>query len=100
MNYNENSIKFIKGQYLTEKSTLLYEKNKSITLNVDINANKISIKNTLENIFKVKIKAVRIINIKGKTVKFKSISGKEINWKKAIIILKKGYDINFSEYNI
>ncbi|HIH2763469.1 MAG TPA: 50S ribosomal protein L23 [Candidatus Azoamicus sp.] len=99
MTYKENLIKIIKGQYLTEKSNKLAE-NKSITLNVDVNANKITIKNTIEKFFNVKIKAVRIINVKSKTVKFKSISGKTKKWKKAIIILKKGYDINFSEYKI
>lgn len=99
MSHKEMSIKFIKGQYLTEKSNQLAEK-KSITLNVDIKANKINLKTTIENFFNVKIKAVRIINVKGKSVKFKSIPGKTKNWKKAIIILKKGYDINFSEYKI
>jgi len=99
MTYKENLIKIIKGQYLTEKSNKLAEQ-KSITLNVDTKANKIKIKTAIEFFFKVKIKAVRIINVKGKKVKFKSIEGKTKNWKKAIIILKKGYDINFSEYKI
>ncbi|HIH2762520.1 MAG TPA: 50S ribosomal protein L23 [Candidatus Azoamicus sp. MARI] len=99
MNYTEQSIKIIKGQYLTEKSNQLAEK-KIITLNVDVKSNKTIIKNTIENFFNVKVKAVRIINVKGKLVKFKSIQGKTKKWKKAIIILKKGYDINFSEYKI
>lgn len=99
MNYNTDSIKLIKGQYLTEKSNYLSEK-KIITLNVDIKCNKVQIKNIVEKFFNVKIKAVRIINIKGKSVRFKSIIGKTKKWKKAMIILKKGYDINFSEYKI
>lgn len=99
MNHKNDSIKLIKGQYLTEKSNYLAEK-KIITLNIDIKCNKIQIKNIIEKIFNVKIKAIRIINVKGKSVRFKSILGKTKNWKKAMIILKKGYDINFSEYKI
>jgi len=100
MKKDNSGLKIIKGQYLTEKSTLLAEKNKSITFSVDKKANKIKIKNIIEKEFKVKIKAVRIINVKGKKVRFKSIVGKTKKWKKAIVILNKGYDINFSEYKI
>lgn len=95
-----NNINIIKGQHLTEKTSLLNEKNKSVVLHVDKKTNKLEIKKAIENIFKVQIKSVRIINVKGKKVKFKSIIGRKKNWKKAIISLKEGYTINFSEYKI
>jgi len=88
----------INGQYSTEKAVMLAEKYRSITFRVARNTNKYNIKYAVEKLFNVSVKSVKIINVKGKTVKFKNKFGKKSNWKKAIVILKKGYDINFSEF--
>jgi len=88
----------IYGQHSTEKAVMLADKYKSITFKVDSNAHKYSIKYAVEKLFNVLVKSVRTINVKGKKVRFKNKFGKKSNWKKAIVILKKGYDINFSEF--
>ncbi|HFL8819385.1 MAG TPA: 50S ribosomal protein L23 [Candidatus Azoamicus sp. OHIO2] len=88
----------IKGQYSTEKTVKMYENFHCITFNVDINANKYKIKNAIEKIFNVKVLSVNTITSKAKKVKFKNIVGKKNNFKKAIVKLKKGYDINFGEF--
>lgn len=82
---------------LSEKSNLLGEQKKHV-FQVDKAANKISIKQAVENRFDVKVKKVAIINMKGKaknmTIKSsgKTIrtSGKRAGWKKAIVTLKEG----------
>lgn len=87
----------IKGKYYTEKSTKLEDTLKCITFKVDKNANKYSIKNALEKIFNIKILSVHTINVKGKRTKFKNHPGKKKNFKKAIIKLKEGYQINIDK---
>ena len=80
---------------LTEKSTILSEKNK-VVFKVHNDTNKHSIKKNIEKIFKVNVIKVNIINKKGKT---KIVKGKKIlrkGYKKAIITLKKGQNIDLS----
>ena len=80
---------------LTEKSTILSEKNKVI-FKVHKATNKYSIKKNIEKIFKVNVIKVNIINKKGRTkvVKWKKILTK--GYKKAIITLKKGQNIDLT----
>ena len=80
---------------VTEKSTILSEKNKVI-FKVHNSTNKNSIKKNVEKIFKVNVIKVNIINKKGKT---KIVKGKKIlrkGYKKAIITPKKGQNIDLS----
>ena len=79
---------------LSEKSNLLGEQKKHV-FQVDRVANKISIKQAVENRFDVKVKKVSTINCKGKNKNMSVRSngrvirtnGNRSNWKKAIITL-------------
>ena len=80
---------------VTEKSTILSDQNK-IVFKVPSKANKINLKKNIEKIFKVNVTKINIINkqprkkiVKGKKVK---VSG----YKKAIITLKKGQNIDLT----
>lgn len=97
MSRNKNIYNILKGQYSTEKTVMLADKFRSVTFRVFFDVNKFDVKYAVENLFKVSVLSVKIINVKGKRVKFKSISGRRKDWKKAVVILKKGCDINFSE---
>ena len=80
---------------VTEKSTSLSEFNKFV-FKVDKNANKNSIKKNIEKIFKVNVTKINIINKQNRT---KIARGKKIKvrgYKKAIITLKKGQNINLT----
>ena len=95
----ENKIfNVIKGQYSTEKTNRLAENQNAITFKVLKDANKYTIKNAVEKIFNVKVLSVNTLNKKGKNVKFKNFPGKKKDFKKAIVTLKKGYDINFADF--
>ena len=101
MNINEILIRPI----LSEKMNKLEvkERNKSYAFKVNVNANKIEIKNPVENKFDVKVIKVRTMNFFGKskqmTVKSGGrairTSGKKSNWKKAIVSLMDGESIDF-----
>ncbi|QQG46760.1 MAG: 50S ribosomal protein L23 [Candidatus Azosocius agrarius] len=86
------------SQYVTEKSNLILDKHNHIVFRVSKHSNKKLIKASVEKIFNVLVKSVRIINVKGKIKLFKGKSGKRSDFKKAIVFLNKGYNIKFSEF--
>ena len=80
---------------VTEKSTNISDQNK-IIFKVPIKANKKNVKSTIEKIFKVNVTKVNIINKKNR---IKVTRGKKIKvkgYKKAIITLKKGQNIDLT----
>ena len=80
---------------LTEKSTNLSELNK-IVFKVPYKANKKNLKKNIEKIFKVNVTKINIINKKARE---KSTRGKKVKvpgYKKAIITLKKGQNIDLT----
>ena len=80
---------------ITEKSTNLSEQNK-IIFKVHQKANKKNLKSNIEKIFKVNVTKVNIIN---KKTRFKTTRGKKVRvkgFKKAIITLKKGQNIDLT----
>ncbi len=80
---------------VTEKSTNLSEQNK-ISFIVHPKANKKNLKKNIEKIFKVNVTKVNIIN---KKPRIKTTRGKKVRvkgFKKAIITLKKGQNIDLT----
>ena len=80
---------------VTEKSTNLSEQNK-IVFKVSNKLNKIILKKNIEKIFKVNVIKVNIIN---KQPRKKIVRGKKVKvmgYKKAIITLKKGQNIDLT----
>ena len=85
----------ILNPFLTEKSTYLSEFNK-VVFRVNNSANKKSVKKSIEKIFKVNVVKINIIN---KKTRFKTSRGKNIKvqgYKKAIVTLKKGQNIDLT----
>ena len=80
---------------ITEKSTSLSEYNK-IVFKVHKNANKNSIKKSIEKIFKVNVVKINTINLKAKTKMVKNKKTFKSGYKKAIITLKKGQSIDLT----
>ena len=80
---------------VTEKSTNLSEINK-VVFKVNSSADKKSIKKSIEKIFKVNVIKINIIN---KQRRIKIARGKKVKvrgYKKAIITLKKGQNIDLT----
>jgi large subunit ribosomal protein L23 len=82
----------------TEKSVENMEKNRNFIFKVNLKTNKKNIKYVVEKLFNVKVNSVRTLIIKGNKTKFKQVPGKKSDWKKAFISLKKGYDINLTNF--
>lgn len=82
----------------TEKSVSATEKYKVFVFKVNIKSDKKKIKYVTEKLFGVEVSKVRTLLVKGNKTRFKQIPGKKSDWKKAFICLKKGYDINLSNF--
>lgn len=87
----------IKRPIFTEKGSNLKESQNKILVEVAKDANKIKVKNAIEEIFKVKVDKVAIINTNGKWKRQGKSIGKRPDRKKAIVTLKKGEKLDFIE---
>ena len=85
-----NANQIIRRPLVTEKSTILREKENVISFEVDPAANKIEVKRAVEALFKVKVEEVRIFNVRGKMKRMGRWVGKRRDWRKAYVRLKQG----------
>lgn len=85
-----NANQIIRRPLVTEKSTLLREDSNVIAFEVDPKANKIQVKDAVEELFKVKVEEVRLFNVRGKMKRMGRFEGKRRDWRKAYVRLKAG----------
>ena len=90
-----NYLDTIISPNITEKSTSLSEFNK-VVFKVNKGASKNSIKRSIEKIFKVNVIKINTINLKGKTKLVKNKRAYKPGYKKAIVTLKKGQNIDLA----
>jgi large subunit ribosomal protein L23 len=83
----------ILGPLVTEKSTRLSEYNQ-VSFKVRLDANKPAIKDAIEKLFDVKVKAVNTSIVKGKTKLFRGRPGERSDFKKAMVTLEEGHRID------
>ena len=88
-------LNLIKKPVITEKSTANAQFNKYI-FEVRNDANKINIKKTIEEIYKVKVQKLNSLNVKSKPKVFKGQRGTRSELKGIIVTLKEGNTIDMS----
>ena len=85
----------IRAPVVTEKSTLSSEHGQ-VVFDVAMDATKAQIKEAVEGLFSVKVKAVNTLVRKGKTKRFRNTRGERKDVKKAIVTLVDGQSIDIS----
>ena len=85
----------IRKPIITEKATMASEAN-AVVFEVAIDANKPMIKEAVESLFGVKVKAVNTTITKGKVKRFRGMLGKRKDVKKAYVTLEEGNTIDVS----
>ena len=85
----------IRKPIITEKTTMASE-NGAVVFEVAIDANKPQIKDAVEALFGVKVKAVNTTITKGKVKRFRGKTGKRKDVKKAYVMLEEGNTIDVS----
>jgi len=83
----------IRKPVITEKTTMASE-NGAVVFEVAIDSNKPSIKEAVESLFDVKVKAVNTTITKGKSKRFRGMLGKRRDVKKAYVTLEEGNTID------
>ena len=92
-----NSFEIVKTVRLTEKGTRQGEKLNQYTVVADRRANKIQIRQAVQELFKVKVLKVNTLNVRGKVRRQRTASaGRTMAWKKAIVTLKEGQKITLT----
>ena len=92
---NERKFELIRRPIVTEKSTLASEHN-ALTFEVPLDASKPEIKLAVEELFKVKVKAVNTLRQKGKSKRFRGHIGQRSDFKKAMVTLEEGQSVDIS----
>ena len=83
----------VRKPLVTEKSTMASE-NGAVVFEVSIASNKPQIKEAVEALFGVKVKAVNTSITKGKQKRFKGVLGRRKDVKKAFVTLEDGNTID------
>ncbi|MCP4574969.1 MAG: 50S ribosomal protein L23 [Deltaproteobacteria bacterium] len=87
----------IKEPHITEKATLQKGLANKISFKVHKRANKIEIRQAVETLFKTKVVDVSTMNVRGKRRRVGRNAGKRPDWKKAVVTLAPGEDVEFFE---
>ena len=85
----------IRKPVITEKATMTSEAG-AVVFEVAIDSNKPQIKEAVEALFGVKVKAVNTTVTKGKTKRFRGMMGRRKDVKKAYVTLEDGNTIDVS----
>ena len=90
---SERCYELIRRPVVTEKSTMATEQN-AVFFHVPLDASKPEIKAAVEQLFKVKVKAVNTLRQTGKNKRFRGRPGKRSDFKKAYVTLEEGHSID------
>ena len=90
MNYD-----VILSPVITEKATRMTESNQ-VVFRVALDANKPAIAKAVADLFKVKVKAVNTVVVKGKKKAFRGKPFRKSDFKKAIVTLEEGHQIDIT----
>ncbi len=93
----KDATRILKRPLITEKGTMLREKDNKVIFSVALDANKIEIKHAVEELFNVHVEDVKTMNMKGKMKRWGYRPFQRSDWKKAIVTLKQGETIEFYE---
>lgn len=86
----------IKAPIITEKSSQITADGKKVVLKVSKDANKVQIKQAVEEAFNVKVENVNTINVRPKKKRIGRYAGTTKAYKKAVITLAEGSKLDLS----
>ena len=93
----ERIYKVLLGPHISEKATVVADKDGQFVFRVAPDATKPEIKTAVEQLFEVKVRSVQVLNIKGKTKRTARGMGKRNDLRKAYVRLADGHDIDFAD---
>lgn len=92
----ERIFQVLVGPHVSEKAAIVGEQSNQYVFKVAVDATKAEVKKSVEQLFKVKVNAVRTLKVKGKVKRNKFGFSTKPTWKKAYVRLEQGQDIDFA----
>jgi large subunit ribosomal protein L23 len=92
----ERLLKVLMAPIVSEKATMMADKNQQVAFRVVQDATKAEVKAAVELLFKVQVESVQVLNQAGKAKRFGRFQGRRSNVRKAYVTLKAGQELNFS----
>ncbi len=93
----ERLMKVLIAPIISEKSTMVAEKNAQYAFKVLQDATRDEVAAAVALLFKVDVTGVQVLNQKGKEKRFGRFMGRRDHVRKAYVSLKAGQEINFAE---
>ena len=90
-----SAVNILRRPRITEKTSMLAEESNIVVFEVAKDANKTEIKNAVQAAFNVEVTKVRTMIVRGKVKRRGRTVGKLPTWKKAIVTLAEGNEIDF-----
>ena len=81
--------------HVSEKTATSAEMQGRHAFRVAKDATKVEVRHAVEKLFDVEVRSVQIVNVRGKTKRFAQTTGKRSGWRKAIVRLAEGQDLDF-----
>ena len=92
----ERVFQILLGPHVSEKAAIVAEQGNQYGFKVALDASKIEIKTSVEQLFNVKVDDVQTLRVKGKTKRTRFGMSKRPSWKKAYVRLEQGQEIDFA----
>ena len=92
----ERIFQILVGPHTSEKATIIADLSHQYVFKVAIDASKLEVKKSVEQLFKVKVVNVNTLRVKGKVKRNKNGYSTKSTWKKAYVKLEQGHDIDFA----
>jgi len=92
----ERVFQILLGPHVSEKAAIVAEQGNQYVFKVALDASKIEIKTSVEQLFNVKVDDVQTLRVKGKTKRTRFGMSKRPSWKKAYVRLEQGQEIDFA----
>jgi large subunit ribosomal protein L23 len=92
----ERIFQILVGPHVSEKAAIIADQSNQYVFKVAVDATKAEVKKSVEQLFKVKVNAVRTLVVKGKAKRNRYGLSTKPTWKKAYVRLEQGQDIDFA----
>ncbi|MCB1677798.1 MAG: 50S ribosomal protein L23 [Halioglobus sp.] len=92
----ERIFQVLVGPHVSEKAAIVADSSNQYVFKVAADATKTEIRQSVEQLFKVKVDDVTTLKVKGKVKRNRYGFSKKPTWKKAYVRLERGQEIDFA----
>ena len=92
----ERVFQILMGPHMSEKAAMAAESGNQYVFKVALDATKVEIKASVEQLFKVRVDNVTTLRVKGKSKRNKFGISTKATWKKAYVRLEQGQEIDLA----